>query len=49
MEGTDHSISDITSLLKEKGLVKKDDIIINTMSMPLGERQRTNAIKITVV
>ena len=46
---TDETISDLTDILKKKEMVKKDDIIINTGSMPLAKRYRTNMMKITLV
>jgi len=46
---TDETISDLTEILKKKEMVKKDDIVINTGSMPLAKRYRTNMMKITLV
>lgn len=46
---TDETIHDITVILKEKGDVVAGDVIINTGTMPLGKRLRTNMMKITVV
>lgn len=43
---TDESISELQEILKEKGVVNKDDIIINLASIPLGEQGRTNMIKL---
>ncbi|MCU0423708.1 MAG: pyruvate kinase [Bacteroidia bacterium] len=48
-ESTDQSIQDVNNLLKEKGLVSTGDLIINTASMPIHERTRTNAIKISEI
>jgi len=48
-ESTDHSIQDINQTLLEKGLVKPGDILINTASMPITERSRTNTIKISEI
>lgn len=46
-ESTDQSIQDVNYFLLEYGYVDKGDIIINTASMPIQERARTNAIKVT--
>lgn len=47
--GTDTTIRDVIRILKEKELVKIGDIIINTGSMPLAAKGRTNMVKVTVV
>ena len=46
---TDETIDDLCEILKTKKLLKEGDIIINTMSMPLHKRFRTNTLKITIV
>jgi pyruvate kinase len=46
---TDETIYDISEILKENGLVKSGDVIVNTGSMPIQKRFRTNMLKITVV
>ncbi|MEL6718056.1 MAG: pyruvate kinase, partial [Bacteroidota bacterium] len=46
---TDETIEDIVSILKMKNKIKKGDIIVNTGSMPIKKRHRTNMMKITVV
>lgn len=46
---TDQTIQDCTDILKNSGFVKNDDILINTASMPLHKRYRTNMLKVTVV
>jgi pyruvate kinase len=48
-EGTNQSVRDVLGILKVKGLIEAGDIVINTASMPLEARQRTNMIKYTVV
>lgn len=48
-DSTDQSIQEVNQLLKEKALVKPKDLVINTASMPIKERARTNAIKITEI
>ena len=47
--GTNESIKDTTAILQAKGLVQPGDIVINTGSMPLHERKKTNMLKVTVV
>jgi pyruvate kinase len=46
---TDETIEDVNALLKEKGVIQTGDIVINTGSMPLHKRFRTNMLKITVI
>lgn len=46
---TDGTIEDVTEILKRAGEVIKGDVIINTGSMPLHKRYRTNMLKVTVV
>ena len=46
---TDETIEDLTKILKKKGFVKKGDTVVNTGSMPLQKRFRTNMLKITIV
>lgn len=48
-ESTDQSIQDINHQLLESNYLKEGDIVINTASMPITERSRTNTIKITEV
>ncbi len=47
--GTNETIRDVIEILKERKLLKKGDIVVNTASMPLEERGRTNMMKITEV
>jgi pyruvate kinase len=46
---TDETIEDVTHILKDKEVIRKGDIIVNTGSMPIKKRHRTNMLKITVV
>lgn len=48
-EGTDKTINDIIEILKHEKLVCKGDIVINTASMPLQDKGKTNTIKVTLV
>ncbi len=46
---TDETIQDVTEILKNNGRVLPGDIVVNTGSMPLHRRHRTNMLKITLV
>jgi pyruvate kinase len=46
---TDETIEDLVAILKKEKVLKKNDIIVNTASMPIQKRFRTNTLKITVV
>ncbi len=46
---TDETISDVVKILSEKGYVEKGDVLINTGSMPIVKRYRTNMLKVTLV
>lgn len=46
---TDDTIQDALEILKDSGFVKPGEIIINTGSMPLHKRYRTNMLKVSVV
>ncbi len=46
---TDETIEDLIEILKEKKLLKVGDSVVNTASMPLHKRFRTNTLKITIV
>ncbi len=46
---TDETIEDTTSILKAANRISEGDIIINTGSMPIGQRLRTNMIKVSIV
>ena len=46
---TDGTIEDIVAILKIEGRVNKGDLIVNTASMPIEKRFRTNMLKVTVV
>lgn len=46
---TDDTIEDIGAILKKNKHVKEGDTMVNTGSMPLHKRPRTNMLKITVV
>jgi pyruvate kinase len=46
---TDETIQDIITILKDTGTVQPGDIIVNTGSMPIERRFRTNMMKVTIV
>ncbi len=46
---TDESINDVIEMIKNKGLVAKGDVVINTGTMPLHKQGRANFVKVTVV
>ncbi|MBK8443020.1 MAG: pyruvate kinase [Sphingobacteriales bacterium] len=46
---TDTTIAEVEAILLKKGLVKEDDVVIFTGSMPLKERGSTNTIKVDVI
>jgi pyruvate kinase len=48
-ESTDESIIDVIAMLKTAGRILPGDIVINTASLPLKERGRTNMIKISYI
>lgn len=46
---TDHTIEDVKLLLKKKGYVEEDDMIINIASMPIAEKGMTNMLRLSYV
>ncbi|WP_345230353.1 pyruvate kinase [Olivibacter ginsenosidimutans] len=48
-ESTDSSIADVNNQLKESGLVSSGDLVVNTASIPINEKGRTNMIKVTEI
>lgn len=49
VEGTDAFIEDIKQELIKKGKLEMGDIFVNTLSMPINQNKRTNAVKLSVV
>lgn len=45
-ESTDATISDVYNILQKKGYVKKDDVIINLVAMPINKPGRVNTLQI---
>lgn len=48
-ESTDQTIDDLKNFIKDKGLVKNDDLVINIASMPMKEKGRTNMMKLSYI
>jgi pyruvate kinase len=46
---TDETIEDLSEIMKDYGVIEPGDVIINTGSMPLHKRFKTNMMKITIV
>ena len=46
---TDETFFDVHDILKAKKLIKKGDVIINSASMPIDAKGRTNTIKVTKI
>ncbi len=46
---TDETFQDIQRILVENGHVKPGEVIINTVSMPISKKKRTNTIKLSIV
>jgi pyruvate kinase len=46
---TDETIDDVTEILIKEINLKKGDVLVNTGSMPLHRRHRTNMLKVTVI
>jgi pyruvate kinase len=49
MVGTNETILEVIEILKKEGHVATGDVVVNTASMPLQSRGRTNMLKITIV
>ncbi|MEL6357700.1 MAG: pyruvate kinase [Bacteroidota bacterium] len=48
-ESTDDTILDVVNILKEDKKLQEGDLVVNTASMPIQRRYRTNMIKVTEV
>lgn len=48
-ESTDNSIKDVNTILKEKGLLKTGELVVNTASIPIESKGKTNMIKVAIV
>ena len=49
MISTDHTIADIKFFLKKNKLINAGELIINTASIPLGEKGNTNMLKLSYI
>ncbi|MBK9270518.1 MAG: pyruvate kinase [Saprospiraceae bacterium] len=49
MGSTDETIEDTVNILLESGKIKKGDYVVNTGSMPIQKKSRTNMLKVTLV
>jgi len=49
LESTDQTISDVNAILKEANLVQGGDVVINTASVPISKKAKTNMLKVTVI
>ena len=48
-ESTDQTIEDVNNALKADGLVQAGDVVINTASVPLVKKGKTNMLKVSVI
>lgn len=46
---TDSTFEDVIKVLKEEGQLMEGDVVINTASMPIQQKSRTNTLKISLV
>lgn len=46
---TDETINDVNDILKAAGKLQPGDVVVNTGSMPLHRRHRTNMLKVTII
>jgi pyruvate kinase len=49
MSNTDDTIRDVINMLKAEKLLNDGDVVINTAAMPVAEKKKTNAVKISTV
>ena len=49
LESTDQTIADVNNILKEKNLIEAGDVVINTASVPITKKGKTNMLKVSVV
>lgn len=48
-DSTDKTISEVNEILWSQKLVRKGDVVVNTASIPITKKQRTNMIKVSVI
>ncbi len=49
MESTDDSINDVNAILKKENMVALGDVVINTSSMPIFKKGKTNMIRVSII
>ena len=50
MQGSiDDMTSDVTEILKSKGIAKNGDVVVNTATLPAASRDHANMVKVSVV
>jgi pyruvate kinase len=49
LESTDQTIADVNGILKGANLVQEGDVVINTASVPISKKAKTNMLKVTVI
>ena len=49
MVSTDHTIADIKYILKEKGLLKQGELVINIASMPIESKGKSNMLRLSYI
>lgn len=48
-DSTDNSIQDVNEILVEKGLIQRGELVVNTASIPIEAKGKTNMVKVAVV
>ena len=46
---TDDTMTEIKNIIKEKGIIQKDDLVVNIASMPITQKGMTNMLKLSCV
>jgi pyruvate kinase len=46
---TDDTVTDVNSIVKEKGFVKKGDFLINLAAMPIIEKGMVNTLRVSEI
>jgi pyruvate kinase len=49
LESTDKTITDVNNLLVAENLIQRGDVVINTASIPIIAKGKTNMLKVTVI
>ncbi|MBE7178095.1 MAG: pyruvate kinase [Mucilaginibacter polytrichastri] len=48
-ESTDNSIDDVNSVLRTENIIEPGDVLINTASVPIEKKGKTNMLRVTIV